>query len=182
MPQIPGSTTRRNVLGIVFTLTKTAAPKEGPARRVDTVPKPQRGSAIAFRYRFVAAGPVSRILSAGFPAGRSFLWAGHYCPAQATYPEVVARRASTRPADSASLPGLAEDLPNRRDFLPIWSCSVWGLPCPPHRCGGGALLPHLFTLTSPPLSVPIIRSVLMRLESQRRRGGMFSVALSVGQA
>src|SRR5205807_6200971 len=34
------------------------------------------------------------------------------------------------------------------DFLPIWSCSVWGLPCPPHYCGGGALLPHLFTLTS----------------------------------
>jgi len=34
------------------------------------------------------------------------------------------------------------------DFLPIWSCSAWGLPCPPHYCGGGALLPHLFTLTS----------------------------------
>ena len=26
-------------------------------------------------------------------AGRSFLWATHYCEAQATYPEVVARRA-----------------------------------------------------------------------------------------
>jgi hypothetical protein len=32
--------------------------------------------------------------------------------------------------------------------LPIWSCSVWGLPCPVHCCPGGALLPHLFTLTS----------------------------------
>src|SRR6185369_617339 len=32
-------------------------------------------------------------------------------------------------------------------FLPIWSCSVWGLPCPQHYCCGGALLPHLFTLT-----------------------------------
>ena len=32
-------------------------------------------------------------------------------------------------------------------FLPIWSCSVWGLPCPLHYCRGGALLPHLFTLT-----------------------------------
>ena len=31
--------------------------------------------------------------------------------------------------------------------LPIWSCSVWGLPCPAHYCVGGALLPHLFTLT-----------------------------------
>ena len=31
---------------------------------------------------------------------------------------------------------------------PIWSCSVWGLPCPTHHCAGGALLPHLFTLTA----------------------------------
>jgi len=34
--------------------------------------------------------------------------------------------------------------------LPIWSCSVWGLPCPLHYCSGGALLPHLFTLTPLP--------------------------------
>ena len=34
------------------------------------------------------------------------------------------------------------------DFLPIWSCSVWGLPCPRHYWSGGALLPHLFTLTA----------------------------------
>jgi len=33
------------------------------------------------------------------------------------------------------------------NFLPIWSCSVWGLPCPRHYWRGGALLPHLFTLT-----------------------------------
>ena len=32
--------------------------------------------------------------------------------------------------------------------LPIWSCSVWGLPCLRHYCRSGALLPHLFTLTS----------------------------------
>jgi hypothetical protein len=72
------------------------------------------------------------------PAGRSFLWATHYCGAQATYPEVVARRAGTRPR---------RGLQPAPDFFPIWSCSVWGLPCPPHHCGGGALLPHLFTLT-----------------------------------
>jgi len=30
---------------------------------------------------------------------------------------------------------------------PIWSCSVWGLPCLLHYCRSGALLPHLFTLT-----------------------------------
>ena len=68
------------------------------------------------------------------PAGRSFLWAAHYCAALATYPEVRTRRAGTYPRRT-------------QDSLPIWSCSVWGLPCPPHYCGGGALLPHLFTLT-----------------------------------
>ena len=68
------------------------------------------------------------------PTGRSFLWAAHYCAALATYPEVQTRRAGTCPGRT-------------RNSLPIWSCSVWGLPCPPHDCGGGALLPHLFTLT-----------------------------------
>src|SRR6202035_3285240 len=43
------------------------------------------------------------------------------------------------------------------DSLPIWSCSVWGLPCPPHYCDGGALLPHLFTLT---LAFPPRRYIL----------------------
>ena len=33
--------------------------------------------------------------------------------------------------------------------LPIWSCSVRGLPCPGPHGPGGALLPHLFTLTAP---------------------------------
>src|SRR3984957_21136175 len=42
------------------------------------------------------------------------------------------------------------------NFLPIWSCSVWGLPCPRHYCRGGALLPHLFTLT---LALPLRRYV-----------------------
>ena len=48
--------------------------------------------------------------------------------------------------------------------LPIWSCSVWGLPCPRPYGRSGALLPHLFTLTS--------RTV-------NSRGGIFSVALAV---
>ncbi len=39
-------------------------------------------------------------------AGRSFLWATHYCGAQATYPEVVARRAGTRPAEAGIPPYL----------------------------------------------------------------------------
>jgi len=35
----------------------------------------------------------------------------------------------------------------RARSLPIWSCSVWGLPCGIHYWLPGALLPHLFTLT-----------------------------------
>ena len=38
------------------------------------------------------------------PAGRSFLWAAHYCAAQATYPEVVAHRAGTRLGRTSRLP------------------------------------------------------------------------------
>ena len=34
--------------------------------------------------------------------------------------------------------------------LPIWSCSVWGLPCLRPRSRSGALLPHHFTLTLAP--------------------------------
>ena len=35
----------------------------------------------------------------------------------------------------------------RSRSLPIWSCSVWGLPCGLHCWRSGALLPHHFTLT-----------------------------------
>ena len=38
------------------------------------------------------------------PAGRSFLWAKHCCAAQATYPEVVTRRAGTYRNRSPELP------------------------------------------------------------------------------
>ena len=40
------------------------------------------------------------------PAGRSFLWAPHYCGAQATYPEVVTRRAGTIRASFSAQPGI----------------------------------------------------------------------------
>jgi len=32
-------------------------------------------------------------------------------------------------------------------WIPIWSCSEWGLPRHPSYLERGALLPHLFTLT-----------------------------------
>ncbi len=50
-----------------------------------------------------------------------------------------------------------------RRWSPIWSCSAWGLPCRLDYSRRGALLPHLFTLTP-----------------RKPRGGMFSVALTVG--
>ena len=97
----------------------------------------------------LAAGPVSRILSAGLPLqdGHS---SGPRIAARLWRPtrrfNTPSRYVSRRFSESAI--GLPNP-PNRRNFLPIWSCSVWGLPCPPHYCGGGALLPHLFTLTPP---------------------------------
>ena len=60
--------------------------------------------------------------------------------------------------------------------LPIWSCSVWGLPCPRRYRRSGALLPHHFTLT------PALRpQAAPGLPSRKRgsRGGIFSVALAV---
>ena len=48
--------------------------------------------------------------------------------------------------------------------VPIRSCSRWGLPCRRRCRQRGALLPHLFTLTA---------------EYATRRGGLFSVALSL---
>ena len=88
---------------------------------------------------FVAAGPVSRILSAGL-----LQQDGH-----SSGPRITARlKRPTRRlwrAEPARVPAKPKLL---RKSLPIWSCSVWGLPCPSHYCDGGALLPHLFTLTS----------------------------------
>jgi hypothetical protein len=60
----------------------------------------------------------------------------------------------------------AADWAPAANFLPIWSCSVWGLPCLRRYRRSGALLPHLFTLT---------------LRLLRDAGGMFSVALAVSR-
>ena len=81
--------------------------------------------------RICKPNSVCRLLPA---AGRSFLWGAHHCTALATYPKVCRAEPARAPAETGG-------------SLPIWSCSVWGLPCPAHYCAGGALLPHLFTLT-----------------------------------
>ena len=83
-------------------------------------------------------------------AGRSFLWAAHYCAAQATYPEVVTRRAGTRPKPKPQAPSLFGLAP----------CGV----CPAHCITATAVRSYR---TFSPLPEPC------------GSGGMFSVALSV---
>ena len=56
-----------------------------------------------------------------------------------------------------------------RNFSPIWSCSVWGLPCAVHCCPAGALLPHLFTLTG---LLQGLRSKLLRPREPRKRDSL----------
>ena len=83
---------------------------------------------------------------------------------------------------SLSAPGRrrARTLLRVRTSLPIWSCSVWGLPCLRHYCRSGALLPHLFTLTPAGLAVHANLSGHSGDPPKRgSRGGMFSVALAV---
>ena len=99
----------------------------------------------------LAAGPVSRILSAGL-----LLRDDH-----SSGPRITA--GLKRPTRRFDAPSRHVPAAGAANFLPIWSCSVWGLPCPRHYCRGGALLPHLFTLTA----------------AGEGRGGIFSVALSV---
>jgi hypothetical protein len=108
------------------------------------------------------AGPISRILYSVaavtvIPLGRPLL------DGSSDLPGSLARRAGTHRgflfkgsatacacfalASGSSEPALAGRSPGHPGSFPIWSCSVWGLPCPVHCCAGGALLPHLFTLT-----------------------------------
>ncbi len=93
----------------------------------------------------MTAGPVSRILSAGLHrqddhssrrlVAEPLLWR----PTRNFHPVAGGPKVH---APSQHVPAL---LPYS---FPIWSCSVWGLPCPVHCWAGGALLPHLFTLTA----------------------------------
>ena len=106
-------------------------------------------------------GPISRILYGVaavtvIPLGRPLL------DGSSDLPGSLAPRAETHGFFSRAPQRLAPASPSRsvraerlsppahpvhRHSSPIWSCSVWGLPCPVHCCPGGALLPHLFTLT-----------------------------------
>ena len=84
--------------------------------------------------------PVSRVLFPGEPGRRPFICDRPCGRSGATYPDDMRRRMWANP------------------FIPIRSCSRWGLPCP-LPCGrGGALLPHPFTLTG--AEAPAVCSLL----------------------
>src|SRR5271156_5283300 len=67
------------------------------------------------------------------------------------------------------IPGTGRDCsrPDRRPGVPVWPCTAWGLSCPGGCPPGGGLLPRLFTLAATPV--------------RARRGGLFSVTLSIGR-
>ena len=96
--------------------------------------------------------PVSRVLCPAYmmQGGDDHSSSAGCCqPPQATYPDIGA--GSHQPHAAC---------------VPTWPCSGWGLPCPACCQPGGALLPHLFTLTC---VCPVGRA-----------GGLFSAALSLG--
>jgi len=61
---------------------------------------------------------------------------------------VVNSHSSRRPI-TQSLKQPTRERREPRQCSPIWSCSGWGFTCRPRYRVRGALLPHLFTLTSP---------------------------------
>jgi hypothetical protein len=82
------------------------------------------------------------------PLGRALLRSSSDLPGG---PSAPSRHAPAHSRGSAEKTALQ---PEWAGSLPIWSCSVWGLPCPRDHSRGGALLPHLFTLTDAPAPGP----------------------------
>jgi hypothetical protein len=104
------------------------------------------------------------------PARRSFLWAAHCCAALATYPKVVTHRAGTCPQPDSREP--RRKLPSYLVLLRVG----FALPA--------ALLPRRCAFTAPfhPYPVVLVRPRSRGEDSPERRGGIFSVALSVERA
>jgi hypothetical protein len=155
-------------------------PSKGIPRSARNVREKIEGPQILSNLRATSeAGPISRILYGVAAAD------GH-----SSRPHIAERlKRPTRKFGAPSRHALKAACAVFNSF-PIWSCSVWGLPCPLHYCKGGALLPHLFTLTL--ASTQGLRNGLRLLRPRARfeqngshrsltrsLGGMFSVALSV---
>jgi hypothetical protein len=129
----------------------------GPARYAEPL--------ISFRYQpackpgSVGHRPLARTIRDGHSSGTTFA----RCLEQ-----------PTRTAGVTSPCGVIASQRTLRVAVPIRSCSRCGLPCQLRCRSRGALLPHLFTLAFPPLS-------LSASEEGRVGGsGSFSVALSLG--
>ena len=122
-----------------------------------------------------AKGPVSRILYLCGHSSRRRVTAALISDLPGGFGNCLSRlAASGRCAAAAWLLAAAS--------LPIWSCSVWGLPCPRHYWRSGALLPHHFTLTPAPGAVAKPTSANRPGSpsgTRGGRGGIFSVALAV---
>ena len=98
-----------------------------------------------------AKGPVSRILScAVIPLGAALPRTlisdlpGGFASAWSSPQKALCRAKSRLNASGRCAAPLGSE---QSASLPIWSCSVWGLPCPRRYRRSGALLPHHFTLT-----------------------------------
>jgi len=125
-------------------------PAEGPADDAGCYPL----SSSHFRFAFRVSRSKTRIHV-------SAEWACKPDPVAA--PPFRTRRPAIIPL-APRLPAGSSDLPGgfgraSLDRPPIWSCSVWGLPCPSCHHAGGALLPHLFTLATLGLSTGVRRCV-----------------------
>jgi len=117
------------------------------------------------------SGPLSRIL---FPArwrGAATIYLGGQLPAGSS--ALPAAWCATRAA--SRLVGAIHSGPRQRQAPPsIWACWRWGLPCRDRRRSRGALLPHLFTLTTGRVPSPECSGF-----ETLPFGGLFSVALSL---
>ena len=86
--------TRRNPYLAGFGWRRTLTPDPGTLVAGHADPE-LRTARTAQNAGIVCGSRTCKPNSVRLAAGRSFLWAAHYCAAQATYPEVVARRADT---------------------------------------------------------------------------------------
>ncbi len=105
-----------------------------------------------FSIQYSAKGPVSRILfrtpegpSCGHSSRRRVAADTHQRPTR-RFRQVLEPSERIGPMRCAAWL-LAKPVSGGAS-LPIWSCSVWGLPCLRRYRRSGALLPHLFTLTA----------------------------------
>ena len=153
----------------------SATPTTKTCRYHPKKPNPLLGDPGRWGPQYSAKGPVSRILScAVIPLGAA-LPRTLISDLPGGSGTCLSRLGA--PGRCAAPPGSLADA-----SLPIWSCSVWGLPCPGPYGPSGALLPHHFTLT-PALGLAgrANPSGSPGRPSRKRgsRGGIFSVALAV---